>query len=247
MRFEGRVALVTGGSRGIGRAIVKALAREGAVVHFLYRSADDAAAALVREVEEAGGRAVGHKVDVTRHDELKQAVDEIQRAHGRLDLLVNNAGINRDNLALLMSVDEFRSVLETNLVSAFVLCQLAARQMMRRKSGAIVNMSSVAAHRPQVGHSNYACSKAALEAFTVSLAKEVAPKGIRVNCVAPGVIETEMMQSLIEKRGEEYLRRIPQARYGTPDDVSDLCLYLLSDEARYITGRSFAVDGGLGA
>jgi 3-oxoacyl-[acyl-carrier protein] reductase len=246
-RLSGKVALVTGGSRGIGRGIVSRLAAEGAEVHFFYRNDELAAHDLARVVEAAGGRAVPYRVDVTNHDALRTAVDQVRQQAGRIDLLVNNAGINKDGLALMMSVEEFRSVIETNLVSAFLISQLVGRLMVRQRGGAIVNVSSIAARRPQPGHCNYAASKAALEAFSVSLAKELAARDVRVNCVAPGVVETDMMKSLIETRGADYLKRIPQARYGTPEDVAEVCVFLLSDEARYVTGQTFAVDGGMSA
>lgn len=247
MRFKDKIAIVTGGSRGIGQSIVTALATEGALVHFFYRSNDDAAQAVAEAMRDSAGEAIPHKLDVTHHPAVRAEVDSIHRMHSWIDLLVNNAGITRDNLVLTMAENDFRAVIETNVVSVFVLSQHVAKYMMRRRSGVIVNMSSIAARRPQVGHCNYACSKAAVEAFTVSFAKELASKGVRVNAIAPGVIETDMMRPLLDVRGNEFLTRIPQGRFGTPAEVSQLCLFLLSEEARYITGHTFGVDGGLGA
>ena len=246
MRFNERVAIVTGGSRGIGRAIVTALAEEGASVHFMYRDADGAAEEVVRSLRGQPGEATAHKVDVRDVASVTAEVRAIQGRHGCIDYLVNNAGITRDNLVVTMTKSEFCEVIETNLVGVFVVSKAVGLHMLRQRRGAIVNMSSIGARRPQVGQVNYACSKAAIEAFTVSFAKELAGKGVRVNALAPGVVQTEMMRPLLDIKGQEFLRRIPQGRFGTPDEVARVCLFLLSDDARYITGHSIGIDGGLG-
>lgn len=206
----------------------------------------DAANAVCGKWRERGGRATAVQADVRDASAMASVVELIAREHGALDVLVNNAGVIRDNLVLTMESDEWSNVVETNLTGAFNCIKPAAKLMMQRRQGAIVNLSSVAAARPGRGHCNYAASKGGLETLTKALAVELGSRNIRVNAVAPGVVETDMSEELRRAAGEQVLARIPLRRFGAPADVANAVLFLASDQAAYVTGAVLAVDGGLG-
>ena len=235
--LEGRLALVTGASRGIGRAIAAELARAGASVMVGYRSGADEAEALATEL---GGRAV--QADVADPEQAARLVEEA----GDLDILVNNAGLTRDGLILRMSDEDWRTVLDTNLGGVFHTCRAAARGMMKKRRGAIVNLTSVVGLHGNPGQTNYAASKAGIVGFTKSLAKEMASRGVRANAVAPGYIQTALTEVLSDEVQQAILANTPLGRLGTPEDVAGAVRFLCSDEASFVTGEVLLVDGGLG-
>jgi len=245
MNVSERIALVTGGSRGIGKAIVVALANGGAKVAFVYQSNQDAADKLVAELTSQGREVYAIKADVSQKADADAAVENVVAKWGRLDILVNNAGIIRDKLVLAMSADEWNEVINTNLTSVFHFCQAAIRPMMSNRFGRIVNMSSVAADFSNPGQANYAASKAGIEGFSRCLATEYAKRGITVNCVAPGFIETDMTSAVVNAAGDKIKNSIPVRRLGQPDDIANSVLFLASNESSYITGQVLKVDGGL--
>ena len=244
MDLTGKTAIVTGGSRGIGRAICLELARLGANVVFSYAGNAAAAEETAKLVEQTGVAARAIQGDVTSADAAKELV-EVARELGGVDILVNNAGITRDKLAARMSEDDFDAVIATNLKGAFLMTKAVLRPMMRAKSGAIVNMASVVGIMGNAGQANYAASKAGLIGMTKSVAREVASIGIRVNAVAPGYIETDMTAAMPEAAQQAMCSAIPAARPGKPEDVAHAVAFLVSDEAAYITGQVLAVDGGM--
>ena len=235
--LEGRLALVTGASRGIGRAIAAELARAGASVVVGYRSGAEEAEALATEI---GGRAV--QADVADPEQAARLVEEA----GDLDILVNNAGLTRDGLILRMSDEDWRTVLDTNLGGVFHTCRAAARGMMKKRRGAIVNLTSVVGLHGNPGQTNYAASKAGIVGFTKSLAKEMASRGVRANAVAPGYIQTALTEVLPDEVQQAILANTPLGRLGTPEDVAGAVRFLCSDEASFVTGEVLLVDGGLG-
>jgi 3-oxoacyl-[acyl-carrier protein] reductase len=235
--LEGKLALVTGASRGIGRAIALELAAAGAQVVVGYRSGAAEAESLAAEI---GGRAV--EADVADPEQAAGLVEEA----GDLDILVNNAGLTRDGLIARMSDEDWRTVLDTNLGGVFYTCRAAARGMMRRRSGAIVNLTSVVGLHGNPGQTNYAASKAGIIGFTKSLARELAPRGVRANAVAPGYIQTALTDVLPEDVQQAILTNTPLARLGSPEDVAGAVRFLCSDEASFVTGEVLLVDGGLG-
>ena len=245
MNVSERIALVTGGSRGIGKAIVVALANGGAKVAFVYQSNQDAADKLVAELTGQGREVYAIKADVSQKADAEAAVENVVAKWGRLDILVNNAGIIRDKLVLAMSADEWNEVINTNLTSVFHFCQAAIRPMMSNRFGRIVNMSSVAADFSNPGQANYAASKAGIEGFSRCLATEYAKRGITVNCVAPGFIETDMTSAVVNAAGDKIKNSIPVRRLGQPDDIANAVYFLASNESSYITGQVLKVDGGL--
>lgn len=244
MDLTGKTAIVTGGSRGIGRAICLELARRGANIVFSYAGNAAAAEETVKLVEETGATARAVQGDVTSADSAKELV-EAAKELGGVDILVNNAGITRDKLAARMSEQDFDAVIATNLKGAFLMTKAVLRPMMRAKSGAIVNMASVVGIMGNAGQANYAASKAGLIGMTKSVAREVASVGIRVNAVAPGYIETDMTAAMPEAAQQAMCSAIPAARAGKPEDVAHAVAFLVSDEAAYITGQVLAVDGGM--
>jgi 3-oxoacyl-[acyl-carrier protein] reductase len=238
--LAGKVALVSGGSRGIGRAIVELFARDGMDVVFFYRGNDQAA----QEVVASGDKVEAMQVDVTDAAAVAAAVERIVDARGRIDVLVNNAGIVRDNLLGMLEDDDIHEVLDTNIGGVFNLTRAVSRHMISKRSGRIVNLSSVAATKGGRGQSNYAASKGAIEAFTRAMAVELASRKITVNCVAPGVIETEMSQQVRDLADDQIKARILMKRYGQAQDVAHAVWFLASRFADYITGEVLHVDGG---
>lgn len=245
MRLKDQVALVTGGSRGIGRAIVKAFAAEGARVGFVYRGNQAAADNLVQEVGQTGGIALALQGDVTSGEAAKSCAERVEKEWGRLDILVNNAGIIRDDLFVRMEPEAWTSVLETNLGGTYNFCRAVAYTMMKQRRGRIINISSVAAEHVNQGQANYAASKGAINAFTRALAVELAPRNVTVNAVAPGFIETDMSEAVRNKAGDFIKKVIPMRRLGQPEDIARVAVFLASADAAYITGQVLTVDGGL--
>jgi len=243
-RLRDKVVIVTGASRGIGAAIARGAANEGATVIVNYRRDADAAWEIARGIESAGGKAAAMKGDVASSEDCDKLVDGVMEKYGQIDVLVNNAGITRDNLLATMSDEEWDEVLRVNAGSVHRMCRAVARPMILRKRGRIVNVSSVAGTKAGRGQSNYAASKGAIEAFTRALAVELAPKGISVNAVAPGVIVTDMTRDIREAAHDEVVSKILLKRYGVPEDVANAVLFLASDDASYITGAVLPVDGG---
>jgi len=242
--LAGKVALVTGGSRGIGRAIVERLAGDGADVVFFYRGNAEAAREVVSAVATAGGKAEAQQVDVADGAAVTAAIERLIESRGRIDVLVNNAGIVRDNLLALLSDDDIHSVLDTNIGGAFNVTRAVVPHMISKRAGRIINMSSVSGDKGGRGQANYAASKGAINAFTRAMAVELASRKISVNCVAPGVIETEMSQQVRDLAGDEVKARILLRRYGQPEDVAHAVWFLASRFADYITGEVLHVDGG---
>ena len=235
--LDGKTALVTGASRGIGRAIASELARAGASVVVGYRSGKDEAEALATEL---GGRAV--QADVANGEDAARLVEEA----GDLDILVNNAGLTRDGLLARMPDDDWRTVIETNLSSVFYTCRAVTRPMMKKRAGAIVNVSSIVGVHGNWGQTNYAASKAGIIGFTKSLARELGSRGVRANVVAPGYVKTQLTDVLPEEATQAMLQNTPLGRLGEPQDIAGAVRFLCSDEASFITGEVLLVDGGLG-
>ena len=243
MRLQDQVAVVTGGSRGIGRAIVKALAAEGAKVAFVYRGSQAAAESLAAEVKGAGGTILPLQADVANAAEAQKCVERVEKEWGRLDILVNNAGIIRDDLFVRMEPEAWQSVLATNLGGTFNFCKAVAYGMMKARKGRIINISSVAAEHVNPGQTNYA--KGAVNAFTRALAVELARKNVTVNAVAPGFIETDMSETVRNLAGDRIKKAIPMRRFGQPQDIARVVVFLASPDAAYVTGQVITVDGGL--
>jgi 3-oxoacyl-[acyl-carrier protein] reductase len=244
--LDGRIALVTGGSRGIGAAICDELAAAGAVVAVNYARNADAAAAVCERIAAAGGTAHAVQGDIGTADGAAALVEHVESEIGPIAALVNNAGITRDDLIMRLSEESWREVIDTNLGGAFFTCRAVARPMMKRRAGAIVNMSSIVGVRGNAGQTNYAASKAGLLGLTKSLAKELGSRGIRVNAIAPGYIATELTDALPEAARDAILSATPLGRLGEPADVARAVRFLVSDAAAFVTGDVLAVDGGLG-
>ncbi len=243
--FEGQVALITGGARGIGRAIATRLASDGAKVAIVDMA--ETGAETAREIEHASGRQAAFvKANISDEADVKRAVAEVEAVLGPIDILVNNAGITRDNLMLVMSEADWDAVLTVNLKGAFLVSKAVLRGMIRRRRGSIVSISSVVGRRGNAGQANYSAAKAGLIGLTKSLAREVASRNIRVNAVAPGYIETDMTAALGEQARKALVDAIPLGRIGSPDTVADAVAFLAGDSASFITGVVLPVDGGLG-
>lgn len=245
MSLDGRIALVTGGSRGIGRAIVEALAKDGAKVAFIYNSNKAAADEVVAALTEAGHEVKAIQADVKCKETSEKVVADIVEEWGSLDILVNNAGIIRDGLLATMDAQQWQDVIDTNLTSVFNFCQSVTRQMMSQRYGRIINMSSVAADVSNPGQANYAASKGGVEGFTRCVATELARRGVTANAVAPGFIETDMTTAVVEVAGKEIKKKIPVRRLGKPDDIANAVLFFAQESSSYVTGQILKVDGGL--
>ncbi|MFO0947547.1 MAG: 3-oxoacyl-[acyl-carrier-protein] reductase [Planctomycetota bacterium] len=245
MRLSGQTAIVTGASRGIGRAIAEKLAAEGAKVALVYNRSQEAAEAVAAKIREGGGECLLFRHDVSNSEGAAEIVAQVVDAWKKIDILVNNAGIIRDGLFLQLSPEDWTSVIETNLNGTFFFCKAAGREMMSKRRGSIINISSVAAQHSNKGQSNYAASKAGIEALTRTLAAELAGRKVRVNAIAPGFIETEMTNTVRQMAGDKIQAAIPMKRYGQPDDIASVAVFLATDESSYITGQVLTVDGGL--
>jgi len=243
--LTGKAAVVTGGSRGIGKAIALRLAEQGADICFSYVSNADAAAATVKEVEGLGRKALSVQANVTQQEAAEELVKAALDAFGKVDILVNNAGITRDDLIMRMKAEDWRDVLETNLFGAFWTLKAVTRPMLRAKSGRIINITSVSGQAGQMGQANYSSAKAGLIGLTKAAARELGSRGITVNAVAPGFVLTELTQDLAPDLQQMAIDRTPLGRFGTTEEMAYAVAFLASDEAAYITGQVLAVDGGL--
>jgi 3-oxoacyl-[acyl-carrier protein] reductase len=243
--LENKVVLITGASRGIGKAIAEECVNQGAKVVFTYVSSDEKARALEAELTKNGGIAKGYKSDASKFDEAQELVDDVVAEFGTVDVLVNNAGITRDTLLMRMTEEQWDEVINTNLKSAFNLTKAVQKPMLKARSGSIINMSSVVGVKGNAGQSNYAASKAGLIGFTKSVAAELGSRNIRCNAIAPGFIETEMTEVLDQKVVEEWRNAIPLKRGGTPLDVANVTVFLASDMSAYVTGQTIHVCGGM--
>lgn len=243
--LTGKVALITGASRGIGLGIARIFAAEGADVAFTYLSSEEKARALEIELQAAGVRAKGYKSDAGNYAEAEKLINDILADFGDLEVIVNNAGITKDGLLLRMSEEQWDAVIDTNLKSVYNITKHAARHMMKQRKGSIINMSSVVGRDGNAGQANYSASKAGVIGFTQAIAKEFGSRNIRCNAIAPGFIQTEMTDALDPKVIEEWNKMIPLGRPGTTEDVADLTVYLASDRSKYITGQVINVCGGL--
>ncbi|MBO4852890.1 MAG: 3-oxoacyl-[acyl-carrier-protein] reductase [Schwartzia sp.] len=245
MLLDGKCALVTGASRGIGRAVALKLASEGAKVALNFAGNEAAAEAVKQEIEAAGGEAILVKADVADEAAVQAMVQKTADAFGRIDILVNNAGITRDGLLARMKEEDWDAVLSTNLKGVFLATKAVAKVMMKQRAGRIVNMASVVGITGNAGQANYAAAKAGVIGFTKTIAKELASRGVTANAVAPGFIATDMTAVLSDKAKEAALAGIPLGRMGTPEDIAAAVLFLVSDQASYITGQVLNVDGGM--
>ncbi len=241
----GKVALVTGGSRGIGRSIVLHLAHSGADVAFTYRSRVEEANSLVAELQSMGRKAAAFQSNAADTNQSNDVVQNVIKDFGRLDILVNNAGVTKDGLLMRMSEQDWDEVITTNLKSVFNFTKAACRQMMSQQSGKIINISSVVGVVGNAGQSNYVASKAGVIGFTKSIAKELASRNVQVNAIAPGFIETDMTEKLNEKQKEAILGIIPQKRIAKPEEIAAVVCFLASSDSNYITGQTINVDGGM--
>ena len=245
MSLAGKNALVTGASRGIGRAIAVELAKNGANVAITYVNSKDKAEEVVNEIKGYGVKAIAIKADVSQEEEVLNMVKIVKESIGSIDILVNNAGINRDNLLMRMSTEDWDKVIDTNLKGTYLCSKALIRDMIKKKSGKIINIASVAGVAGNFGQTNYSASKAGVIGFTKSLAKEVASRGINVNAIAPGLIETDMTLALKEDIRDSLVKNIPMGRLGTVQDIANIVIFLASEKSNYITGQVINVDGGM--
>lgn len=243
--LKDKVALITGGSRGIGEAIVREMVAQGADVAFTYRSSAESAEAIAEEMNKTGAKVKAYRSDASDYADSEQLIKNVLEDFGKIDILINNAGITKDNLMLRMSEEQWDQVIEVNLKSVFNLTKHALRSMLKQRSGSIINMSSVVGEFGNAGQANYAASKAGIIGFTKSIAKEVGSRGIRCNAISPGFIETDMTDALTDDQRKAYTDSIPLNRLGSGEDIANLCVFLGSDMSTYITGQSLSVCGGL--
>ena len=243
--LAGKTALITGATRGIGRAIALRFAAEGADIAFTYRSQHEAAQSLVSELEAMGVRAKAYTSDAASFEDAHKVVEDVKETFGRIDVLVNNAGITKDGLMMRMDEAQWDAVIDTNLKSAFNFIHACTPVMARQRSGSIISMSSVVGVSGNAGQCNYSASKAGLIGLTKSMAKDMGPRGIRANCIAPGFIATDMTGALPENVRQEWEKQIPMRRGGTPEDVANVALFLASDLAGYVTGQVINCCGGM--
>lgn len=245
MNLTGKVAIVTGSSKGIGAAIALAFANAGADVAVNYNRDQAGAEEIVRQIGEMGRKAKAYKADVADSEQVQTMIDSVVTDFGRIDILVNNAGVTKDNLLVRMKEDDWDQVMNTNLKSMFLCTKAVTKLMMKQRSGKIVNVSSVVGLTGNPGQANYTAAKAGVVGFTMTVAKEMGSRGIQVNAIAPGFIESQMTETLSDSVKEKMLSSIPLGRFGKPTDVADLALFLASDKSDYITGQVFNVDGGM--
>ena len=244
-QLQDKIAIITGATRGIGRGIAIMMAKEGANVAFTYSSSVEAAKSLKKELEGLGVKAKGYQSNAADYTAAQDLVAEILKEFGGVDILINNAGITKDNLLMRISEEDFDSVMAVNLKSVFNMTKAVIRPMMKQRKGSIINMSSVVGLKGNAGQTNYAASKAGVLGFTKSVALELGSRNIRCNAIAPGFIETEMTAKLDQATVEEWRKSIPLKRGGTPEDVANACVFLASDNSAYITGQTLSVDGGM--
>jgi len=244
-KLEGKVAVVTGASRGIGRAIALKLADEGAKVVVNYSGSQAKAEEVVARIQENGGEAIAVQASVSQSEEVTALIDTAVKTFGSLDILVNNAGITRDNLLMRMKEDEWDDVLNTNLKGVFLCTKAVTRQMMKQRAGRIINISSIVGVAGNAGQANYVAAKAGVIGLTKTTAKELASRNILVNAIAPGFIETEMTDQLPEELKQGMLTQIPLAKLGQPEDIAKAVAFLASDDANYMTGQTLNIDGGM--
>ena len=243
--LQDKVALITGGSRGIGAAIVKRFAEQGANVAFTYLSSEERAKNIENELKDLGVEAKAYKSDASSYEQAEALIKSVLEDFGKIDVLINNAGITRDTLMLRMSEEQWDQVIHTNLKSVFNLTKHAIRPMMKNRGGSIINMSSIVGITGNAGQANYAASKAGIFGFTKSIAKEMGSRNIRCNAIAPGFIETDMTDELDEKTKEAYLNNIPLKRLGKAEEIADTCVFLGSDMSAYVSGQTLSVCGAL--
>lgn len=246
MLLENKTAIVTGSAKGIGKGIATEFARQGATVVINYCGSKEAALKTVEEIKAFGGKAIPYQADISDYEMSKKMMDDIIKEYGAIDILVNNAGITKDNLILRMSESEFDDVIRTNLKGTFNCIKHVTKYMLKNKSGKIINISSISGVNGIAGQANYSASKAGIIGLTKSFAKEMSSKGININAIAPGFIETDMTKVLNDKYVEEIVNTIPSKRVGRPEDIAKAALFLASDMSDYITGQTLMVDGGLG-
>jgi len=243
--LENKVALITGGSRGIGKGIVEVFAAQGAHVAFTYNSSAEAANAMAEELSQNGVKVKAYQSDAAQFDQAESLAAQVLADFGSVDILINNAGITKDNLLMRISEEDFDRVIEVNLKSVFNMTKAVQRTMLKQRHGSIINMSSIVGVQGNAGQTNYAASKAGIIGFSKSVALELGSRNIRCNVIAPGFIETEMTQKLDEATVQTWRDGIPLKRGGTPQDIANTCLYLASDLSSYVTGQVIHVDGGM--
>ncbi|MDD2985560.1 3-oxoacyl-[acyl-carrier-protein] reductase [Flavobacterium sp.] len=243
--LEGKVAIITGASRGIGSGIAKVFAQQGANVAFTYSSSTESALALENELIASGTKAKGYKSNAADFNEAQKLIEDVLAEFGTIDILINNAGITKDNLLMRMSEEDFDKVIEINLKSVFNMTKAVQKTMLKNRKGSIINMSSVVGVKGNAGQANYAASKAGMIGFTKSVALELGSRNIRCNAIAPGFIETEMTAKLNEDTVKGWRESIPLKRGGTPEDIANVCVFLASDMSAYVTGQVINVDGGM--
>lgn len=243
--LEGKTAIVTGGSRGIGKGIVEIFAQHGANIAFTYSSSEEAANALSEEISKTGVKVKAYKSNAANYEESQKLGEEVLKEFGSIDILVNNAGVTKDNLLMRMSEEDFDKVIEINLKSVFNMTKAVQRAMLKQRKGSIINMSSIVGVKGNAGQTNYAASKAGIIGFTKSVALELGSRDIRCNAIAPGFIETEMTAGLPDDSIKAFRNAIPLKRGGSPTDIANACVFLASDLSGYITGQVLNVDGGM--